>query len=119
MPHTLTLLGSSALSAFRSQRLLDALQKQGLPIAGIQARYEHFVWLHQSLTTEQQNLLSNLLDYGVPLDNPSDEASSIVLRVLPRLGTVSAWASKATDIAHNCGLSEVHRIERGVRYSVT
>jgi phosphoribosylformylglycinamidine synthase len=119
VPHTLTLLGSSALSAFRSQRLLDALQKQGLPIAGIQARYEHFIWLHQSLTTEQQNLLSNLLDYGVPLDNPSDEASSIVLRVLPRLGTVSAWASKATDIAHNCGLSEVHRIERGVRYSVT
>jgi len=116
---TLTLLGSSALSAFRAQRLLEALQKQGLPIAGIQARYEHFVWLHKPIITDQQSLLAKLLDYGVPIETSSDESSSIVLRVLPRLGTVSAWASKATDIAHNCGLSNVHRIERGVRYSIT
>ena len=119
MSLTLTLLGSSALSAFRAQRLLEALQKQGLPIAGIQARYEHFVWLHKPITTDQQSLLAKLLDYGVPIETSSDESSSIVLRVLPRLGTVSAWASKATDIAHNCGLSNVHRIERGVRYSIT
>jgi phosphoribosylformylglycinamidine synthase len=117
--HTLNLLGPSALSAFRAQRLLDSLQKQGLPITGVQARFEHFVWLNKPTPSDQQSLLGKLLDYGVPLETPSDESSSIVLRVLPRLGTVSAWASKATDIAHNCGLSAVRRIERGVRYSIT
>ncbi len=119
MSLTLTLLGSSALSAFRAQRLLEALQKQGLPITGIQARYEHFVWLHQPISAEQESLLTKLLDYGVPIESPSDESSGLVLRVLPRLGTVSAWASKSTDIAHNCGLTAVHRIERGVRYTIT
>jgi phosphoribosylformylglycinamidine synthase len=117
--HTLTLLGSSALSAFRAQRLLDALQKQGLPIIGIQARYEHFIWFNKPTTPDQQGLLVKLLDYGVPIDSPADESSSIVLRVLPRLGTVSAWASKSTDIAHNCGLNDVRRIERGMRFSIT
>ncbi|MCH3703315.1 hypothetical protein LZB55_08575, partial [Campylobacter lari] len=46
-------------------------------------------------------------------------AKSLALLVIPRLGTISPWASKATDIAHNCGLSAVHRIERGVRYVIT
>ena len=119
MSQTLTLLGSSALSAFRAQRLLDTLQKQGLAVSGLQARYEHFVWLDQTLSNEQQTLLASLLDYGIPIETPTDESSSLVLRVVPRLGTVSAWASKATDIAHNCGLSAVHRIERGVRYTIT
>ena len=45
----------------------------------------------------------------------SSEASRIVV---PRLGTISPWASKATDIAHNCGFSSVTRIERGVRYVI-
>ncbi len=119
MSLTLTLLGSSALSAFRAQRLLEALQKQGLPITGIQARYEHFVWLNQPISSDQESLLTKLLDYGVPIESPLDETSGMVLRVLPRLGTVSAWASKSTDIAHNCGLKDVHRIERGVRYTIT
>jgi phosphoribosylformylglycinamidine synthase len=42
----------------------------------------------------------------------------MILRVVPRLGTISPWASKATDIAHNCGLANVRRIERGIRYAV-
>src|SRR5690606_27583801 len=54
--------------------------------------------------------------YGEPL---SGSASGVQLLVIPRLGTISPWASKATDIARNCGFAEVHRIERGVLYTLT
>ncbi len=38
--------------------------------------------------------------------------------MVPRFGTVSPWASKATDIAHHCGLAQVRRFERGIEYTV-
>ena len=38
--------------------------------------------------------------------------------VMPRLGTVSPWASKATDIAHNCGLP-VQRVERVTEFHLS
>jgi HoxN/HupN/NixA family high-affinity nickel-transporter len=63
--------------------------------------------------------LTQLLDYGPPASDADQQASGFVLRVLPRLGTISAWASKATDIAHNCGFAQVQRIERGIRYVLT
>ena len=56
--------------------------------------------------------LAALLDYGDPYQGPTDGP---VLVVTPRLGTVSPWASKATDIAHNCGLP-VRRVERITEY---
>lgn len=116
-PITQTLLGPSALSAFRAQRLLDQFAQSSLPVAAVQARYEHYVWLEKSLSDQSNKQLLSLLDYGVAPEAFSDEG--LVLRVLPRLGTVSAWASKATDIAHNCGFDAVRRIERGVRYVLT
>src|SRR5690606_9192709 len=66
-----------------------------------------------------QDKLKQLLDYGVAGESPAEGKHSLVLRVFPRLGTVSPWASKATDIAHNCGLPVVRRIERGIRYVIT
>ena len=39
-----------------------------------------------------------------------------LLLVTPRLGTISPWSSKATDIARNCGFAAVKRIERGTAY---
>lgn len=119
MSHSLTLLGSSALSAFRAQRLVQTLAASGLPVTGLQARYEHFVSYEQPLTQADQSLLAKLLDYGIPVESGQGESNQLILRVIPRLGTVSAWASKATDIAHNCGLTQVSRIERGVRYSIS
>ncbi len=56
-----------------------------------------------------------LLSYG-PRDEGGDHAGELLL-VVPRPGTISPWASKATDIAHNCGLPAVERIERGIAYS--
>ena len=113
---TQTLLGASALSAFRAQRLLDQLKQVSLPIAAVQARYEHYAWLNKPLIDNASQRLKALLDYGIAPEMPLASEEGLVLRVLPRLGTVSAWASKATDIAHNCGFEDVRRIERGVRY---
>lgn len=107
--------GSSVLSAFRRERLLAQLREAGLPVADISARYEHFVSTDARLDQAQQQQLVQLLDYGT---EPAGEVppKSLSLLVIPRLGTISPWASKATDIAHNCGLGAVRRVERGVRY---
>ncbi|ANN67602.1 phosphoribosylformylglycinamidine synthase [Bordetella bronchialis] len=110
--------GSSVLSTFRRERLLAQLKQAGLPVADIAARYEHFVWCDAALSAQDQQRLAELLDYGDPYDG-AEPAKALVLRVIPRLGTISPWASKATDIAHNCGFASVRRIERGVRYMLT
>ncbi|AOB31768.1 phosphoribosylformylglycinamidine synthase [Bordetella sp. H567] len=107
--------GSSVLSTFRRERLLAQLKQAGLPVADISARYEHFVLCDTALSAADQQRLAELLDYGDPYET-AEPAKALVLRVIPRLGTISPWASKATDIAHNCGFAGVRRIERGVRY---
>ena len=119
MSHTLTLAGSSAISPFRAQQLLERFSAAKLPVTAVQACYEHYVWTREPLSDVEQERVAALLDYGVALDAPLDESGRLVLRVLPRLGTISPWASKATDIAHNCGMSGIKRIERGVRYVLT
>lgn len=107
--------GCAALTPFQKERLLAALAQAGLPVQDVSARYEHHIFIHGVLSQEDQQRLSQLLDYGTTQASaPAQDA--LVLRVLPRLGTLSPWASKATDIAHNCGLSAVRRIERGVEY---
>lgn len=111
--------GTSVLSSFRQNQLLARLQRLGLPIASVSAYYEHYVALDSPLTSHEQQLLARLLDYGeAPVQAPKHDANALVLRVFPRLGTLSPWSSKATDIAHNCGLKSVNRIERGVHYVV-
>jgi len=107
--------GCAALTPFQKERLLAALAQAGLPVQDVVARYEHHVFVHGVMSQDDQQRLSQLLDYGTAQASaPAQDA--LVLRVLPRLGTLSPWASKATDIAHNCGLSAVRRIERGIEY---
>lgn len=110
--------GSSVLSKFRQERLLARMKALGLPIAYISARFEHYVWSDTDLDASAKSRLSQLLDYGNPYVSPENETAAAELIVIPRLGTISAWASKATDIAHNCGFSSVRRIERGIRYTL-
>ncbi|WP_459614285.1 phosphoribosylformylglycinamidine synthase [Bordetella sp. 2513F-2] len=109
--------GSSVLSAFRRERLLAQLKQAGLPVADVSARYEHFVSTETELDAEASRRLAQLLDYGTPAPAEAPP-KSLSLLVIPRLGTVSPWASKATDIARNCGLTQVHRIERALRYTL-
>ena len=107
--------GGSALSAFRVQQILPRLQAIHDKISGIAARYVHLVASDSIPDAARQQQLAALLTYGEPYAGPADGPLVVVA---PRLGTVSPWASKATDIAHNCGLA-VHRIERIVEYRLT
>jgi phosphoribosylformylglycinamidine synthase len=114
----LILPGSNALSAFRSQRLLTQLQSVAPTIAAVQARFYHFIDASSPLSTEDTERLSAMLTYGEPVPQTQYEGVTEEYFVIPRLGTISPWASKATDIAHNCGMAHIHRIERGVAFTV-
>ncbi len=107
---------SSALSGFRSERLLAALRAADSRVSAVSGRYVHFVHSSRPLSEKELSKLRQLLSYG--FEAPDVRADATFL-VIPRLGTISPWASKATDIIHNCGISEVLRVERGVRYSVS
>ena len=106
--------GGPALSRFRTDKLLDRIRAFVADIESIQGTYWHFVDLEQQLDAPARTLLEGLLDDG---SAPAPVAASAqLILVVPRLGTISPWASKATDIAHNCGLTQIHRIERGIAY---
>ncbi|WP_298832936.1 phosphoribosylformylglycinamidine synthase [uncultured Piscinibacter sp.] len=100
--------GGNALSAFRAQALLPRLQAVQARITAVHARHVHWVWSDHPLAGAEHDRLEALLRYGEPYAGPVEGA---LLVVAPRLGTVSPWASKATDIAHNCGLA-IRRVER-------
>ncbi|MFN3571536.1 MAG: phosphoribosylformylglycinamidine synthase, partial [Polaromonas sp.] len=108
--------GISALSDFRVQQLLPRLQAIAPQISGISARFVHLVATEAPPGEELKASLAALLSYGEPAV-PAAEDSLLVI-VSPRFGTVSPWASKATDIAHNCGLA-VKRIERITEYRIS
>ena len=117
MPDFLTLRGRNALSEFRLKKLTQALKKSALAISAISAEYWHFAALKAPLQAPQRKILERILTYGPA---PAEVAESgRLLLVVPRLGTISPWASKATDIAHSCGLEAVARIERGIAYYVS
>ena len=105
--------GSPALSPFRLEKLLAALRQRVPVIAAAHAEYVHF--LDGTLNVYDREVLDRLLRYG-PAATPRDAGSGPVFLVIPRPGTISPWSSKATDIARNCGLRRVRRIERGIAY---
>jgi phosphoribosylformylglycinamidine synthase len=116
MPHLLTLRGRRALSPFRISKLMAgfAAVYPGHPITGIAATFWHFVEVERQLSSAEHAILERLLTYG-PRDDVDEDDGTMVL-VVPRRGTISPWSSKATDIARNCGLDAVRRIERGIGY---
>ena len=103
--------GGNALLPFRTQALLARLQTLNPKIAGMSARFVHWVWSEAALDRADADKLEALLRYGEPGPRAGEGEGTLIV-VAPRLGTVSPWASKATDIAHNCGLAAVRRIER-------
>ena len=107
------LRGSPALSAFRINKLLARFQAANLPVSAIYAEYIHFADLNAPLSADDRERLARLLQYGPSLS--SHTPTGKLLLVTPRPGTISPWSSKATDIAHNCGLTQVVRLERGDR----
>ncbi|WP_226345385.1 phosphoribosylformylglycinamidine synthase [Agilicoccus flavus] len=114
--HVLTTYpGGAALSDFRAAALLRRLRTIAPQVTGVAARYVHWVAADAEPTPEQRAALTALLTYGDPYGGP-EEGTRIV--VAPRLGTISPWASKATDIAHSCGLA-VQRVERVTEHVLT
>src|SRR5690606_14147026 len=97
-------------------------------VVGLTAEFVHFADVSAPLTDAQQNVLRQLLTYGPKIDGPKIDGSKVEAEIshegqlflaVPRLGTISPWASKATDIAKNTGLAQVRRIERGIAFYVT
>ncbi|WP_314972903.1 phosphoribosylformylglycinamidine synthase [Comamonas testosteroni] len=106
--------GGNALSSFRAQQLLTDLVAIHPKITGVSARFVHLVATEGAVASALQERLSALLTYGDPY---TGNAEGLAFIVTPRLGTISPWASKATDIARNCGLN-VFRVERMTEYRV-
>jgi phosphoribosylformylglycinamidine synthase len=117
MPDATVLRGGSALSEFRRRRLLAALQAADEGVADLRAWHLHFVLSPQPLTPDTRARVAALLDDGLVAPEAPDGAA--VLWVVPRLGTISPWSSKATDIARVCGLDAVSRIERGTAWALS
>ena len=110
--------GSPALSAFRLKKLLVTLRERIPQVTGLYAEFIHFVDTAKPCNSHEQEILERLLHYGPRASTQPLNNTSTVL-VVPRPGTLSPWSSKATDITHNCGLTQIHRIERGVAYYLT
>lgn len=107
------LCGVSALSAFRLEKLAQKAKQLGLPECAISSEFWYFVASDAPLSAPELNKLEALLAAKV-VDAPNAPANKQLFLITPRIGTISPWASKATDIAHNCGLANVERIERGM-----
>lgn len=111
------LRGAPALSEFRVQKLLAQCEDLALPVTDIYAEFAHFAKLDEALSTDEESVLQQLLTYGPTIEE--HEPQGQFLLVTPRPGTISPWSSKSTDIAHNCGLTKVERLERGMAYYIT
>ena len=112
----LFLSGASAFTPARLAKRLKKIQGQNPGVRDTAAEFVHIVDLGESLSDGERRVLDRLLQYG-----PRTEAHGLSgprLLVVPRIGTISPWSSKATDVAHNCGLGKVRRIERGIWYTV-
>lgn len=114
----LILRGAPALSEFRRNKLLTLIQSANIDISELLATYVHFVDTIDDLDVKEAEVLRALLTYGPKKEDDDALEGSVDLIVTPRPGTISPWSSKATDIAHNAGLSKIRRIERGVIYSL-
>ena len=113
----LILPGAPAFSDFRLAKLRRSLAENSVSITRISAQYIHFVDVMDDLSDSESEVLAQLLTYGPKQQtNISDSGDSYV--VIPRLGTISPWSSKATDISHNSGLTKIKRIERGILFKV-
>lgn len=113
----LILRGAPALSAFRHGKLLEQLTSKVPAVTGLYAEFAHFAEVSGVLAADEEQVLARLLKYGPSV--AVQEPQGRLFLTVPRFGTISPWSSKASDIAHNCGLAKIQRIERGIAYYVS
>jgi phosphoribosylformylglycinamidine synthase len=112
----LVLRGAPAFTPARLAKRLRKIQTANPAIRELGAEFVHFADVAEPLADDEARVLDRLLHYG-----PHATALALAgrrLLVVPRIGTISPWSSKATDVAHNCGLAKVRRIERGIWYTM-
>ncbi len=109
--------GGSALSQFRLDKLLRRIQQQVRGVRAIESRYFYVAEVSQRLSSDELVRLQTILSATHTPDRRATPENTVW--VIPRIGTISPWSSKATDIAHNCGLAGVERVERGIAYCFT
>ncbi|VAW48934.1 Phosphoribosylformylglycinamidine synthase, synthetase subunit / Phosphoribosylformylglycinamidine synthase, glutamine amidotransferase subunit [hydrothermal vent metagenome] len=105
--------GNSAHSAYRLNQLLNKLKNVG-NITALRSQFLYFVDAEGELSATDQAHLKTLLN-GSEQESVSSLSAETCI-VTPRLGTISPWSSKATDITKTCGIEHVQRIERGIVY---
>ena len=108
--------GGRALSPFRLEKLLKQIKSLNLQVSTVNTEYWHFCSVTRSLQDEELGALKKLLNYD--LTQEDSQYTGEFFLVLPRPGTISPWSTKATDIAHHCGLTVVERIERGIAFYI-
>jgi phosphoribosylformylglycinamidine synthase len=113
----LPLRGGNALSSFRLAKLNGIIEKTAPGRRVVRAIHWHLIEAEREPSQEERATLERLLRYGPPA--PQGDPEGRLALVTPRLGTISPWSSKATDIAHACGLTLVRRIERGTAFCVS
>jgi phosphoribosylformylglycinamidine synthase len=112
----LRIRGSAALSPFRLDKILAALNSAAPRISHVYAEFWHFAQTSRELTQPESDVLHQILTYGPKMAGEAPAGELFV--VIPRPGTISPWASRATDIANHCGLEAISRLERGVAFYV-
>ena len=114
------LRGSAALSQFRIEKIQEKLAQTHTNIKHLYAEFRHFIWLDDALENgldnQKQDTIKQILTYGPTLQVEDPQGEFFL--TLPRVGTISPWASRATDIVQHCGLPEIKRVERGIAYYV-
>ncbi|HHL3633506.1 phosphoribosylformylglycinamidine synthase [Neisseria polysaccharea] len=114
MSVVLPLRGVTALSDFRVEKLLQKAAALGLPEVKLKSEFWYFVGSEKALDAATVEKLQALLAAQSVKETPEAREGLHLFLVTPRLGTISPWASKATNIAENCGLAGIERIERGM-----
>lgn len=114
MSVVLPLRGVTALSDFRVEKLLQKAAALGLPEVKLKSEFWYFVGSEKALDAATVEKLQALLAAQSVEQTPKAREGLHLFLVTPRLGTISPWASKATNIAENCGLAGIERIERGM-----
>ncbi len=112
----LVLRGAPAFTPARLAKRLGKIQARNPSLRDAVAEFVHFADIAEPLAEGETRVLDRLLHYGPRVQTRALQGRRLL--VVPRIGTISPWSSKATDVAHNCGLAKVRRIERGIWYTV-
>ncbi|AJI52505.1 phosphoribosylformylglycinamidine synthase [Francisella philomiragia] len=108
--------GLSALSPFKREKILADAKKISNKVESVSAQYIHVVELGAELDSEQENIVKSLLNYNREYGSAEPKGHTFI--TAPRVGTISPWSSKATDIIRNTGISAVKRVERAVLFGI-